>query len=630
MPFEIPFEILSNIAMFLSLEEKITCSYVCRLWREPFRLATWADTNIDTIKTYHSIVKSKPGEKTAYHKNGIYVKKLTINRFIRTKRAHLKAFQHEFPNLLHLSLGFVFLRKCNYGIRANWNDWGFLSTLIVEMDDFVANPPKGFFDIFSFLPLLKRLELVEVTPRVMKLDMQDLETLLINAPLLEYVHLCGILSNLTSKALETLPKTCTPNNVRVLKINCLYNDVRWIYYFTQRYSNARELLLKLKETTSLPKMSLDIVFPTFFSAPRSFSRLEDLSLHFTGDSDDSHLLFWKLFPLLELPVKRLIYRPYFCNVVEDGISKQTIYFCVAALPTTIEELYIAFFETGDFGQCLNMDLSRFACLVKLNITAFKVSVNIDKLLNDCKVLKVIMLSDLEIDISPDACEPFTPHNISTIWISRSSTTTDTLNYISSRCRKLQALCFSGGVIVGSISEKTGRLLIDMSFSHLKYFHLNYPKIHSRSTYRIKDITINVIAIHKPVNRQLNGLQVNNTIKSQTALLDGVQQKVAKEVIWFHVYRELGDAHNWKSTSRALGRKESKRATKYFQNFETRVKGNTDYYKKPNVYYYSQVPRRRWKKDLWNGYAEIRFGSIEEYDLKKEKCCEHDKDMLKWI
>ncbi|KAI9014509.1 hypothetical protein CLU79DRAFT_767062 [Phycomyces nitens] len=608
---ELPFEILSNIATFLSLKENITCSYVCKLWKEPFQVAAWSDIKIYNSGTFHYITNPRTEEKTVYQINGKYVKSLLLYRTIRTLPVHFKAIQHAFPNVQHLNVGYVFLRKCKYGMESDWGNWRFLSTLIVELDDFLLDPPKGFFDMFSFLPALRKLEFVEITPKILKLKIQDLEALYMHAPLLKYIHLVGILLTLGNQDLKIISNICPAKNVTVLTINCLCNDKRWIYYFAKKYPNLRKFVFSIQESSSLPMFPDDKASLLLNRLSRPFVHLEELSLKVSEFPDDSHLTLWNLFSSFEIPVKRLAYSPRFRTGYSDTIVGRAIDASANAFSKTVRELRIVYHATQQIPRYLNTALYNCTHLVKLYISAFRIEINLDKLLDGCKALDQALFSETDICISPDAPNTFTPHNLTKISFVRSNVTADTLNHISPRCRKLRVLCLSETMINGSVSETTGRLSIDMSYSHLKYFHLKDSQIHPLSDNQPLNELISIIAIHKPVNQNLN-VETQSSVESSN-------------ITWIHLYCAKNASNDWISKSRVLGKKESKRVRKYYSNFQMRKGTERETNQNTIRAWNGQTIKRKWRKDLCRGYAEIRIGEIDEHYMEQDTWCKHDRD-----
>ncbi|KAL0077628.1 hypothetical protein J3Q64DRAFT_1746571 [Phycomyces blakesleeanus] len=628
MSLELPFEVLSNIAEFLSLKDKIACTYVCKLWKDPFQVASWSYLKIYNSSSIYAITKPKTNEMTTYQINGKYAKGLYLYRTIRINSDCLQRIQQELPNIRNLTIGFVCLRKCNYGILSNWRNWKFLDTLIVEMDDFLANPPSGFFDIFSFLPSLKKLELVEVTPKVLELKVEDFDALQVHAPLLENIHLYGVLTTLIHKDIKNIAKTVPANNVTEFELNCLNNDQRWIYFFARKYPNLRKFILGTEEISSLPVVSCEKAVSLFASDLYAFSCLEELSVRMSGSSDDSHISFWKMFSSCNIPVKRLTYSPRFYQGTSDNISGRAIEASVKFFSNTIEELYISYFGAYKNIKDVTSALSCCTRLVKLNISTFRISIKLDKLLNGCKALKNIMLGEVDIDISSSAFNTRIPHDVSTISFVRSTITADTFNYLSPRCMKLQIMCVSESVISGSISEESGKLAIDLSSTNLKYFHLNGSEIKASNNLSDEPISINIINIHRPISRHSLGLESDINKEAKTGPIYTSNEKSMENIdaSWVHIYRLFDGSGHWNSAKRVLGKKESKRARKYYSNFQIRNKAETD-----NEYLRSwrgQVLKKKWRKDLCRGYAEIRLGYIEKYDIDKEVWCQYERDLYR--
>ncbi|KAL0077828.1 hypothetical protein F4703DRAFT_1881466 [Phycomyces blakesleeanus] len=154
-------------------------------------------------------------------------------------------------------------------------------------------------------------------------------------------------------------------------------------------------------------------------------------------------------------------------------------------------------------------------------------------------------------------------------------------------------------ICGPISDKTGRLCIDMPHTQFKVLHLNRVQFYSSVETIDENTAINLILLSqltKPLPSMENTEEVSDSLSVDT-------------IGWFHLFCELDYAFDYAPKIRQLSKQEADDTIKYYQEF--RSIENIDV---PEVErsFNGQVSKENWKADLCRGYSELRCGHIADY------------------
>ncbi|KAL0084448.1 hypothetical protein J3Q64DRAFT_1132678 [Phycomyces blakesleeanus] len=139
--------------------------------------------------------------------------------------------------------------------------------------------------------------------------------------------------------------------------------------------------------------------------------------------------------------------------------------------STLESLSIDAYIRRTLSTKLTNIIDYSPCLTELYISAFGITLKLDEVLASFPALKTIGIQHSDLRLGKNFPECPTNHGLTKIIAISVWTDVRTHNRLSLQCRQSNYLCFKGVRVEGSVCPTTGRISIDMSFTHFAIFWL---------------------------------------------------------------------------------------------------------------------------------------------------------------
>ncbi|KAL0084223.1 hypothetical protein J3Q64DRAFT_1699593 [Phycomyces blakesleeanus] len=624
---ELPFEIISHIASFLSFKRKYICTVVCKSWQAPLQESLWSELRIFNRKKMEKICDQSTDEYQSYHRNGQHVKTLFLEGELRASDGELHTFQQHFQSLNSLTIEQNGLSNDNFAATANWNLWGKLTELTIHLSKWNSDSSeKPFLDIFACLPCLTKLRLSQGWVNgSMYFTWNDFETIHDYLPRLESLSVNMTLASLSSNDLDLIQDVKPANRLVIFGPEAVYHDYRWLCYFALKYPNIHTLGKMSFGNDRLVEDCPSSMIPWFESISFVFQYLKAITSVIGGHEGKPNLLFWNVLCPFHIPIKRLEYDVH-VSLITPGTFESIVKEAVNPFSKSVESVCIRTYNYIRGLWVLTATLDYCPNLVDLNLRIRCVIIEMDILLNRCVALKRLKLSGGSLIISPEAPKTTTLHGLRMMELTFIKTSSKTLNNISFRCRRLNYMQLTNTSITGSISSTTGNLCVDMSYTRFKVLLLrnvrfNISEIHS-------DINnINFMVLSRPIidqqlrddTRHRRRRRVSSwyrlpffAAQSDALLSSKGHPKNGVEATWFYTPHKYEGVEGWMSQTWVLTETEVKKALDYYNHFNhgesTALK--KQYKPADNI----RKKRSDWKGDLFRGYATLKCGYVAEYTI----------------
>ncbi|KAL0075907.1 hypothetical protein J3Q64DRAFT_1773263 [Phycomyces blakesleeanus] len=536
-----------------------------------------------------------------------------------------------------------------------------------DLDDKIRK--YEMFKILSCLPCLTRLDIeAKLEDTRPNYTWEVLENIHAYLPRLEYLHTNLPLAAITSADIKTINHVTPAKNLSVIKLLDHNMDLGWLFYFSLKYPKVRvfESSMVFSKINRIEDSPSEEVMSIIMAASFQFPHLKSVVISHEAVVGSQHTVFWKLLHQLTSSLRSLDYSldlASFGNGLFSGFPRESVRFS----STTLERLSLIINAKPHVMSILPLNFGSCSRLVDLTTEVSKGIIEIDVLLDSCTSLKSIHMRDELITLSPKAYATSTPHGLQKMEIINSKVDSHVFNFISLRCRQLREMALCSVRVPGSISQETGNMCIDMSYTHFEVLKLHDVTFYwlsgeleavndrddgddqnqeesssgssngnsgdsnsntiidisggDRSILRPYEIyTINLIAIER-----LNSVLRPRHLGAPKPLIhDGQDHGVSIDKrAWFH--------HYWGNTNKdrprqvwMLGKPQVKHVQDYFESFQT--SSANDYLSNENRYPVGLVVKRFWKRDLPRGYATLRCGYIGRYDIDGTHF-DHDVDVL---
>ncbi|KAL0095259.1 hypothetical protein F4703DRAFT_1823389 [Phycomyces blakesleeanus] len=575
---ELPFEILSHIASFIAPDKNFDYTVVCRAWKIPFQESMWSRMNIYTRKKLEDACNTPASNQSYYKIHGHLVRELTLSKRLQTSDRQLRILQDLFPSLRSLYIYEESVDNIEFGVMADWSIWRSLTHLKICVEGFeIEVNVKKFLELLSFLPCLKRLEYVKALCGLSSLfKIDDFETLHRHLPQLTYLSTAMDLDNISPNDIQTITNSNPASALTTAEIRVDHMDIRWLWYFAQKYPNIRTLEWKIINTGFDTSVSPDEVISLFPSLTFAFPHLNKVVMKGESEKVSMHLAFWDLVYQFRAPIKHLVYylagRRNIPELLEQIIKK-----CMKTL------LLLCWAEMCDpliipnaLGICTHLQ--------SLNLEVRRSSIALDVILDNCSLLKKLKLTSQRVSIQPDASNSPKLHGLRFLELRMATIKSTLFQYISSRCRSLNYMRLASINIFGPLLPKTGSLNLDMPHTCFERLELNCVVFCASHDDWSIEMPINFMALS----------QTNST---------PCDKNTPSQLVWFHLHRPSRCGHQ-RDQIRILKKAEAKYSRKYFRAFERKTVKNPDSQNGVRRSYHGQVLKHLWKKDLPLGYARL--------------------------
>ncbi|KAI9014510.1 hypothetical protein CLU79DRAFT_838363 [Phycomyces nitens] len=624
---ELPFEIISHIASFLSFKRKYICTFVCKSWQAPLQESLWSELRIFNRKKMKAICSKDTAEYQSYHRNGHHVKTLFLEGELGASDEELYTFQQHFQNLNSLTIEQNGLSNDNFAVTANWHLWGKLTELTIHLSKWVSgSSEKPFLDIFACLPCLTKLRLSQGWVNgSMYFTWNDFETIHGYLPRLETLSVNMILASLSSNDLDLIQDIEPATRLIVFGPEAVYHDYRWLYYFARKYPNVQTLGKMSFGNDRLVEDCPSSLGPWFDSISCLFPYLKTITSVIGGHEGQPNLLFWNVLCPFNVPIKRLEYDVHVSLITPDTFES-IVGEAVNPFAKTVESVCIRTYNYIRGLWILTATLDHCPNLVELNLRIRCVIIQVDVLLNQCPALKRLKLSGGSLVISPEASKTTTLHGLRMMELTFIKTNSKTLNNISFRCRRLNYMQLTNTAITGSISPTTGNLCVDMSYTRFRVLLLRNVRFNTSQVDNDMN-NINFMVLSRPIiNQQLKDDAKNSrrrrvsswyrlpffAAQSDPLLSTKGHPKNGVEATWFYTPHKYEGVEGWMSQTWVLTETEVNKALKYFNCYGNGESAVSRQQYKPA----DDIRKKRddWKGDLFRGYATLKCGYVAEYTV----------------
>ncbi|KAL0084403.1 hypothetical protein J3Q64DRAFT_1862494 [Phycomyces blakesleeanus] len=459
---KIPPEILTSIALSFSEKDLPQCSLVCKKWREVFYVEPRG-----TVKIYDSVLGAMLyrffKEKHLIYRQ--HVQAITGFEECPVSINNLLILQKLFPNTRNLDITISHPNTRNTDTK--WSVRKLLKNLGIQFDQSVdSSLKKPYYVILSRFSCLTTLDLMfsgSYTSRV-----GDFEAIHNYLPHLESFSHRVELASITEEEMKCINETVPVNNLSKISIAMDTQDLRWLYYFAVKYPNVREMTLEAMGIRNfLEDCNTAVAKSKISSLPHVFSSLKKLTLENSPHTSSFLLAFYQCFYNGTLSIKEFLYK-FYISCKERAIENATAEF-MRVCSRTIESITLSeidymeqpnpFDSTHLFTDCPRLtNLEFYNCGSCLQFNT---------ILDCCPSLKKLELYTGGAYIDSRAIQSFHPHGLRIIRLDQATIDPDTMKYISARCLSLSHVYFHKLMVIGTISEDTGNLLIDMSNLRLK-------------------------------------------------------------------------------------------------------------------------------------------------------------------
>ncbi|KAI9014491.1 hypothetical protein CLU79DRAFT_766966 [Phycomyces nitens] len=494
LPSLLPLELICHIATFLSPKDKLSCVLVSRSWRNVFQDSLWQTMEISQQKTLNSICSMSQSAQSVYKRHGQLVRKLCLQGDTVATAKNISTLQDCFGNLRSLYIQRDCLSDACFGDNINWSPWKSLTELDLELDDLaIETPEKSVLSILSHLPRLVRLNLGQFWQgRTISFSMEDIETLHDHLPYLSYLSLKVDLADFSAQDLLESTAVVPAKRLRELTIHSRVTDRRWFYYFARKYSRLTTFKWMTRGAKKIEDDHHSEAAAMLSVLPCAFPYLKTVDITACGDPRRSYLIFRDLFCALRVPIKELTY-----NVVspfdEHELFEKIVQLCTNSYTETLERLTIGNSMTRQRPFSVLKSFHRLPRLVHLDFSSPNSHVDLDGILDRCQSLKTMCVGQGSLSTKPSSLSP-TPHGLRLIEFNKMKIKSSALSYLSSRCRRLNYMYLRNSSIYGQISEKSRNLAIDMSFTRFELLRIQAIKVYSNSDLTSTDPSIDLITL----------------------------------------------------------------------------------------------------------------------------------------
>ncbi|OAD77163.1 hypothetical protein PHYBLDRAFT_165653 [Phycomyces blakesleeanus NRRL 1555(-)] len=628
-PSDLPPDILTRIADYLSEADKSSCAISCKGWVYPFQKALWKDMHaysFETFKETFSIIKATQNESVS---PGAWVHNLCIyDCFVEADMSDIQVIDmiRCMPNLKYLCLKSVSYEDLHPRItmedirammaKAREN----ASLTLGRNENKDMHSGKYILEFINTCTMLQKLEIRADKPNYyIALDVTDFDSMHQSLQELSSFKAGISLCPDFLATLDIIPNTTPAFSMTSIDINLKkykyengngntnkWNPL-WLYYFGYKYPNLRSLKLNIlgARHESIDPDQRQKVISLFHSNPNALKHLETFKFVANKTFESFDLILWELLYPLRVPIKHLT-----LSTGQDHQSSNLYTMHIGRIlqsfSGTLNTLSVTGFTYNDNHQIPAPKL--FPCcqfLTDLCIYGRGGTFNMDDILNKCVALKHLKLlsSEMFVNLKTKNGELKQQHGLQTLDLHRCSITSEVFNHISLRCRSLQHMSLCEVWITGSFSQKNGCLLLDMTHTFLKTLHVEKVK-YGTSHQEMQRNEENIISM--TLLSRLNDPSLSDVKDEIEKVEIGSKYQIAapQNIAWIFSYEfeEIPSVYIVDRTD-ILDEEGADIARKYYQDFQL-SKTQTLESNKPSHF--------SWIGELYKGYGEFRCGDIEEY------------------
>ncbi|KAL0084496.1 hypothetical protein F4703DRAFT_1928722 [Phycomyces blakesleeanus] len=639
---ELSSEILSQIAEYLSTKDRLSGSITCKTWRYPFQDSLWRDIQVDTRHPLKDINDRIKPYNNAYTPYGFMVHNLRFETYYEMIMVQQDDFISYLPELKHLdckTCDGYYMKQFKTKSKKIWMSLESLKTDYHGPEMWsIIEPDIG---VLIMCPMLQKLEFYKelyCSPKTFSLP--DFDS--IHQTLKQLSHFNASFrpdpdDSYTDDEIIDTPPAIT---MATLDIMIYKFSPRWLYYVSYKYPNLRSLKLDISNSFHgwTDHTLMERIAYTYPCHAKGLQHLETLELTTPSISDWVPLVFWEFIDPLRSPLKNIKFKAAYPQ--DDSLFFAQLYATyikrsLKSFSETLETLSIegtAFFDIK-YGPPL--ELSSYAPFLKdLYIKSCGISINLENVLDKCPALKRLryfggQLLINSITINQDEKDQ-RHHGLEILELRRVVTSAEVFSRLSFRCRRLQYMNLSSLLVSGSISKKTGCLLLDMPYTFFKVVRLAHIKY--RSPYkRIYGDTIISLTLVSQLNDHLSlpslalpSSRTATNIDLKEVNPESLAVVTHRNIAWFHTFLDVVFETDTRIGIRQLSEQEASTAVGFYQSFQSNRDNQP---RKVDMPLDGNNLKEDWKDKLCRGYGELRCGQVEKYILPSDS--KYDKYFWKY-
>ncbi|KAI9010811.1 hypothetical protein CLU79DRAFT_839515 [Phycomyces nitens] len=590
---QLPFEIIRNIAHFLSTSDRSQASLCCRAWQIPLQESMWTHMSLDDNQAIKRICEPGSLENTMYRRFGHHVHTLQIDTF--EMYSNLLGLQSLLPNVRQIRAQFrakngeVFQKAMYSEDAIDCNLWKSLTDLSITLKySYLQSGIGDFYPIIYSLHGLKSLSLdQDCFVNRLALSFDRLEVLHANLPRLEELHINTEPLAIYPEKLQGFCNLTPAAHISVLDMRIKHSVQNWLYYLAIKYPNLR--VLKTLYFTNEFSKDYNHLNRNLLNVPSAFQELQQLNVKIIMSALWGYLDVWKQFGLVARSVKRMHYEIDQDTNSQDGIL-DLVKSCMESFSSTLESITVITHFPCNI-HLLTSSLGYYPKLVDIHIAIVGITIELDMLLDRCPALEKLSTYESTVCLNNTSASS-KKHGLCMLVLRKGTIDVGALNYLSIRCRSLDHMAFLEVGITGDISQKTGNICAHMPFTHFKVLWLLNVRFHV-----LNNQSTNIIALSRHTQDPFPTLQQNRSDS----------KKGPKELLWFYITYKEDELYS-KNNVQRLDKTEAKQAGKYFRNYQhQKAMDQTNCSEPDNT-------KEAWKTYLPNGHGTIECGSIAEYYL----------------
>ncbi|KAI9014460.1 hypothetical protein CLU79DRAFT_766888, partial [Phycomyces nitens] len=609
---DLPFEIVQIIVQYLHLEDKIQSSLTCKAWQAVLQESLWTTIPISNSRKLEQICTPGSQANQLCLKYGHLVRELMLSHTSATD-LQLRFLQNLLPNVHKISFEEKAFKK-GFWLDLETTDWAwkYLREFgIVWSVHESRNIIDTFCPILFNLPGLKKLHLNQDrldTQLFFSLD--DLECLQSKLPNLEHISTQMELPELSQETSNRLQNMATFSCLSVLECNIKSSICEWLYYFAHKYPKIR--VLKTLHFVDICDVYYRNTLISFLELQTSFRYLQDIHVVFEPSTLHSYIDIWRQLKVSAKNIKHISFRVCHSTGAREDLENE-MKEIFNTFSSTQESLVIDGYGNHRIKSQFISLLDHHPHLVKIYLSAFNTTIALDELLNKCPALKVLTVQHSRLRLGQTNSRYLIHHGLHTVMASYLLTDTKTLEYLSLQCRKLKHMRLKGVRIEGLISKESGSLSIDMTSTNFEMLCLEQVNF----TRPLQIHNIGFISL----SAQSQSLFLN-TNKDRDAKNIASNQRQSREWAWFYVKQRQENPFLGYGVRR-LSKAESRKARKYFSNYQKRKGADTKV--KINQGNLDSLGKKDWERSLHNGFGLFKCGSIKECIVGNE----NDGKVYRW-
>ncbi|KAL0083426.1 hypothetical protein F4703DRAFT_1794974 [Phycomyces blakesleeanus] len=600
-------EIILLVGSFLSKEDRLACTTVCKSWAEGFTKSLWSvilPTTDEAFKSLCNVLSSKEGQNKDYS----YVKELVFPADLKPTIKEVELLQKHFKNLQTIILGCDFEGDNCFNKRIDWKPWSKIKSLTInERYRESSEKMSDLLDVLSLMTDLEDFNLLR--PDMYPVSLQDVDAIPDRLPNLKTIMLSCNLAQLHAKDIPYLEKVQRGREVIEICVCVTLIDFRWMYYFLRKYKKFGDFNISFPDDIKRKRLHNDEIIHMIKDAKDEVSKdTTYLVVYERTDGPRLNKLLMESLRKAGVTYSHIAYvTPNEVATYTNGLQLSDFF---KNVPKDIKEIRVGLTEMENF-VLFSEEMCVFPLLESLEIGT-AVCECPDQLLRTCPKLKeldIILPSGCTIDLGLSRSQfPLESLTVNAEFISA-----ENLDFFNKRCGKLTKLDLSGVDLVPYPLSDDGSSVVNISRLHLKSLDLSVKEIFLPLS-SIKTYEENCVKLHLICVVSMNGYKagpVKRNGKSESVLSNDVVTRK-----WYHMYHSdrQPDSMFYYATynMRKLKEDEVEFVENYYRNFskeDIELEGAGDAATLTEDEYFE---KENWKDSLERGFLEFRCASVDKF------------------